>query len=495
MKKGFIVQAVLVGIFLISFVGTADAGCIGDVTGTDYGCGDTVIESCTFNENLTCSEGGLNIGADGITIDGNGYTISGTVGSGKEGIRNDGCNDVTIKNLNIQGFCFGIYFTGVNNCNITDNGISYGAGSGIWLHSSLYNKVTDNHIYHGDEGHGILLSSSANNNTVGYNNVTTSNGMGICIEGSDGNEFYHNYICGNRRGDIVVTGSGTRGNNNTCSITENYNCAYLCPSCINFEDESLVNESENLNRTCGCASDKNASKIFACGDVVTESCTFNCNLSCKKGYGLIIGTGNITIDGNGYTLDGVHPGACDSWDERSGIYNKGYNNITIKNLEVKNFCNGIYLEGDMRDAVHRNTIEGCDIHHNGNLSGGDTQTHGIKMQYAYNSTISSNMVHHNIGKGDGCESGGNGIFLYAGDYNLITNNTVYGNTKTGIFTKMKPKYNNISYNTVSENGQGGIVLRCKLSSFFIIENNIASDNKGVGIYVGGAGNTLRSIPR
>jgi parallel beta-helix repeat protein len=53
------------------------------------------------------------------------------------------------------------------------------------------------------------------------------------------------------------------------------------------------------------------------------------------------------------------------------------------------------------------------------------------------------------------------------------------------------KYNNITGNRVTENGQGGIILRCKLSSFFTIENNIATDNKGPGIYVGGPGNTLR----
>ena len=488
-------QAILVAIFLMSFIGTVSAGCVGDVTGTDYGCGDTVIESCTFNENLTCPEGGLNIGAEGITIDGNGYTLSGTGGSGKQGIRNGGCDDVAIKNLNTRDFCFGIYFTGVNNCSIKNNSISYGVGSGIWLHGSFYNEITGNHIYHGDEGHGILLSDSANNNTVGYNNVTTSNGRGICIEDSDGNELYHNYICFNRLGDIVVTGSGNRGDNNTCGMTDNYNdtagmpCAHSCTSCMDFEDETTVDEGY-CDRTCGCVSDTNASKIFACGDTVTESCTFNCDLSCKKGHDLIIGADNITIDGNGHTLDGLSS-ACDGWEERSGIYNKGYDNVTIKNLEIKNFCNGIYLEGDTRDAIYRNTIDACDIHHNGNASSEDTQTHGIKMRYVYNSTISNNKVHHNFGRGDSCENGGNGIFLYAGDYNLITNNSVYRNTKAGIFTKMKPKYNNISYNTVTENGQGGVVLRCKLSSFFIIENNIASDNKGVGIYVGGAGNTIR----
>ncbi|MEA2076079.1 MAG: right-handed parallel beta-helix repeat-containing protein [Euryarchaeota archaeon] len=486
------------GIFLVVLffaVGTAGAGCIGEITGTDYGCGDTVIESCTFNENLTCPGGGLIIGADGITIDGNGFTLSGTtVTSPKEGIHNEVCDDVTIKDLNIVDFCFGIYFTGVNNCSTTNNRISYGVGSGIWLHSSLYNEIIGNRVYHGDEGHGILLSSSANNNTIEYNDITTSNGMGISIDESNGNELYHNYVCSNRRGDIVVTGSMNRGDNNTCGMADNYNdtntmgCTHSCTFMDPTDERPMV--AECCDRRCGCISNTNASKIFACGDTVTESCTFNCDLECKKGHGLIIGADNVTIDGDGHTLDGFLAGVC-NLDERPGIYNKGYEDLTVKNLEIKNFCNGIYLEGNIREVIHRNTIDGCNIHHNGNDKGGDTETHGIKMRYVYNSTISSNKIHHNLGRGDSCENGGNGIFLYAGDYNIITNNTVYGNTKAGIFTKMKPKYNTISSNTVTENGQGGIVLRCKLSSLFIIENNIVSDNKGVGIYVGGAGNTLK----
>ena len=482
-------------IYSIFMVGNGSAGCIGEITGTDYGCGDTVIESCTFNENLRCPNGGLIIGADGIIINGNGYTLVGT-GSGQEGIYNENCNDVTIKNINIREFCFGIYFTGVNNCSIINNSISYGTGSGIWLHSSLYNEIIGNRIYHGDEGHGILLSSFSHRNTLESNNITTLNGMGICIEESDGTRLFCNYICNNKQGDIVVNGSENRGVNNTCGITDNYNdtqgtlCTYSCPSSMDFTDERPIS-GEKSDSSCGCVSDKDPSKIFGCGDIVNESCTFNCNLECEKGHGLIIGANNITVDGNGYTLDGLLVGTC-VLDERSGIYNKGYDDFTVKDLEIKNFCNGIYFEGEIKDTIYQNTIDSCNIHHNGNTGSGDTQTHGIKMRYVYNSTISSNEVHHNLGSGDGCENGGNGIFFYAGDYNLITNNTVSENTKAGIFTKMKPKYNNISSNIVKENGQGGIVLRCKLSSLFIIENNIASDNKGVGIYVGGEGNTLKN---
>lgn len=490
MRKKFLETVLSFGILLIFSSQAATAACIGDITHTAYGCGDTIIESCTFNENLTCSNRGLKIGADGITIDGNGYTLSGTGGSGDEGIHNEGCNDVTVKDLNIQGFCFGIYFTGADNCHIRNNSISYGVGSGIWLHSSSESDIIGNEIYHGDEGHGILLSSSANNNTLSYNNVTTSNGMGISIEESNENKLYHNYLCGNRRGDIwVAESSGNTGDNNTCCKPVNFNCTHLCPLSSDKKDDDKTNQEET-DHSCGCVSNTNASKIFACGDTVTESCTFNCDLACANGDGLIPGIDNITIDGNGYTLDGIAAGACEWEPERSGIYNPGYDNIVVENLEITNFCNGIYLEGDLRDNIGQNTIENCDIHHNGN-NVKNTRTHGIKMRYVYNSTIRDNQVHENIGRGDSCENGGNGIFLYAGDYNLITNNTVYGNAKAGIFTKMKPKYNNISFNTLTENGQGGIVLRCKLSSLFVIENNIASDNKGVGIYVGGEGNTLK----
>ncbi|VUT27933.1 MAG: hypothetical protein SYNGOMJ08_00490 [Candidatus Syntrophoarchaeum sp. GoM_oil] len=491
MNKKFLETVLFFGILLFFSSQTATAACIGDITGTAYGCGDTVIESCTFNENLTCSSRGLKIGADGITIDGNGYTLACTGGSDKEGIYNENCNFVTVKNLNIRGFCFGIYFTGADSCHVRNNSISYGVGSGIWLHSSSESNIIGNRIYHGDEGHGILLSSSANNNTIEYNNVTTSNGMGISIEESDGNEFYHNYVCGNRRRDIIVAeSSGNTGDNNTCSITENFNCTHVCPTSIDEMAGSTGNQ-EVTDRSCGCVSDTNASKIFACGDTVTESCTFNCDPGCTNGNGLIIGADNITIDGNGYTLDGVLAGACDEWIERSGIYNPGYDNVTIWNLEITNFCNGIYLEGDLRNVIGQNTIANCDVHHNGNDKSGDTETHGIKMMYVYNSNVRDNRVHENLGGGDGCTNGGNGIFLNTGDYNLIMNNTVYANTKAGIFTRAKPKYNNISSNTVTDNGQGGIVLRCKLSSLFVIENNIVSDNKGVGIYVGGEGNTLK----
>jgi parallel beta-helix repeat protein len=492
----------LVGLLILLLsAANANAGCIGNATGTDYGCGDTVIESCTFDGDLNCStKYGLIIGADGIVIDGNGYAITTDARGDEEGIHNDGRDGVTIKNLRISGFCFGIYWRDADDGNIRDNSIDYHQGSGIWLFRSSRNNVTGNIIDYGDGGHGILLSSAANRNILKYNEISTVAGRGINIDGSNENELHDNRVCGNAYGDVVVeSGSGNMGSNNTCEIAKGYSdadggpCTHPCPLCEIQSAGSSKEEGKRGKPTCGCVSVRDPSTIFACGDTVTESCRFNCNLSCQSGHGLVIGADNIVIDGNGYTLDGITPGGCSGFGiQRSGIFNQGYDDVTIKDLEITNFCNGIYLRGDeiTGDVVNNNTIDNCEIHHNGNDLE-DTATHGIKMHYVYESTISNNLVHHNKGKGTSCENGGNGIFLNSGDYNVIANNTVYDNTKAGIFTRMKPRYNNVTDNRVMGNGQGGIVLRCKLSSFFTIENNIVTDNKGPGIYVGGPGNTLR----
>jgi len=66
-------------IFLVLIVGTASAEhvCVAD-DGTAFFCGDTVTKSCTLNGSMVCSLGaGLIVGADNITINGNGHALNG----------------------------------------------------------------------------------------------------------------------------------------------------------------------------------------------------------------------------------------------------------------------------------------------------------------------------------------------------------------------------------------------------------------------------------
>ena len=265
---------------------------------------------------------------------------------------------------------------------------------------------------------------------------------------------------------------------------------------------------------------------FGCGDTVTESCTFDEDLSCPAGQGLIIGADGITIDGqtlekfdqqtfkkssikndvqaSQFKITGSETADACEWVGESGpekgycgILNRGYDGVVIKNLEIENFCTGIGFQGSGQNPVVNNTVDNCEIHHNGNATcSTDTSTHGIHACFVSDTTISNNRIHHNTGAGDSCKAGGNGIFLYAGSEsytnNVITKNEIYENRKGGSLTKMKLHHARITDNHVYGNGQGGIILRCKMSNYNLIEDNNASCNYGDGIFVGGQNNTIRN---
>jgi parallel beta-helix repeat protein len=601
--KRFGIAVVAAVVFFVFLIGSASAGCVGVETGTDFGCGDTVTESCKFDENMSCPTGhGLIIGANDITIDGNGYMLDGVssgacdgLGTQRTGIYNKAHDDVEIKNFEIKNFCNGIYFKydsekgdrveriTIDNCDIQHNGGDTGgdnsvhgikvigvfnstiknckihhntgkgtsceaggngiflkgiSGFGAWNNTITHNEIYDNRkggfftkmmcvdtevsynrVWENGQGGIILRCKKSETHDIHHNNASCNYGDGIFIGGPDNtlrdnivnnniagfkigpmdivgdgdgidmgrndgsynNELYNNTVCGNEGTDIDTygAGSGTTGDNNTCDTCSNYNdegeicCTYNCPG----------------EYPAGCVADDGT--VFRCGDTVTKSCTFNGNLSCSSGHGLTVGADNITIEANGYILDGVNS-ACTWENVRCGILNEGYDNIAIKNLEVKNFCFGIRLRGTS-SYIKNNTMENCNIHHNGNATS-PSATHGIKMEYVFNSTIRNNSIHDTIAHVDpdpGCEDGGNGMFLYKGDYNLITQNKFYNNTKGGLFMKYKPKYNNISFNNLWRNGQGGIILRCKLCDFNLIERNNASDNYGSGIFIGGNNNIVK----
>ena len=69
-------------------------------------CGQTIMQSVTLTADETCGSTVV-VGADGITIDLGGFTISGD-GSFVTGIDVDGHSGVTIKNGTLRFFTFGI---------------------------------------------------------------------------------------------------------------------------------------------------------------------------------------------------------------------------------------------------------------------------------------------------------------------------------------------------------------------------------------------------
>jgi len=235
--------------------------------------------------------------------------------------------------------------------------------------------------------------------------------------------------------------------------------------------------------------------------VIDSDYTFSEDIIVLSGHGIVIAADNITIDGNGFFLDGTAPGLCEGGIiDHVGIYNLGFDNVVIKNLEIKNFSSGIFISYDSSNGniVYNNIIDNCIVHHNGNDNVEWTESHGIKMIGVSDSIIKNCFIYNNKGVGNGCEDGGNGIFIKGtssgdgGKRNRVTNNEIYNNSKGGFFTKMKPEYTIVDNNTIYGNGQGGIILRCMLSNTHTIENNTLYENYGSGIFIGGNDNVIRN---
>jgi hypothetical protein len=252
-------------------------------------------------------------------------------------------------------------------------------------------------------------------------------------------------------------------------------------------------------------------------DIAGETYYLSQDLTGVAGeHGIIVGANGVVIDGNGYKITGSKTPASSEWASEAdpspvdcGVYNNGFDDVVIMNLEVENFSTGIALHGTGPNRVEGNTIDNCEIHDNGfstqGPSGSEIVTHGIHACHIGGLSITNNDIYNNEGTGIACGDGGNGIFIYAGspedkqEAAIISGNKLHDNAKAGFWTKMMLSYSEITNNEAWGNGygsgitddvRGGIVLRCKLSDDNTISGNNVHDNDVDGIFIGGFRNTI-----
>jgi parallel beta-helix repeat protein len=158
------------------------------------GCGSVITTDTVLDSDLTCPAEGIVIGADNITLDLNGHTLTGpgltcTVcgpfDSVPDGVRVERRNGVTIKNGYIAGFVFGIRLVDADS-NVVDQ------------------VVTTNSTFN-----GISLFADSDNNLVTHCTSSDNGAFGVIINsGSDGNLVEHCLLAGNSTGLFVGGGGG-----------------------------------------------------------------------------------------------------------------------------------------------------------------------------------------------------------------------------------------------------------------------------------------------
>ena len=132
-------------LFLMFFVWVNRARAANCGGATPCNCGDTVTADYTLADDMTCTGDCLIVGADGITIDGNGHTITGSRGMGDYGIDNSGQFDgITVRNFaDITNFETGIYLNRSTGSTIQNNSVNLN-NKGIYLSRSPNSNLTGN---------------------------------------------------------------------------------------------------------------------------------------------------------------------------------------------------------------------------------------------------------------------------------------------------------------------------------------------------------------
>jgi parallel beta-helix repeat protein len=187
------------------------------------------------------------------------------------------------------------------------------------------------------------------------------------------------------------------------------------------------------------------------GDNITYTLTANINDS------IVVERSSIVLDGYGYTLQG--PGSGNG----NGISLTSIGNVTIKNMGISGFTNGIWLYYSSNNTLSNNNMTGNGLN-------------GIALTRSSYNVLSGNNVTKNQ----------YGLYLAASSYNTLSGNNASGDYISGIHLTTDAygstsNNNTLSNNNATRDNNYGIYLYN--SSNNTLSNNNASLNSNYGIYI------------
>ena len=188
--------------------------------------------------------------------------------------------------------------------------------------------------------------------------------------------------------------------------------------------------------------------------------------------GIVIERDNIALDGEGYTLQGTGNG--------NGMILSHRNNVTIRNMIIRGFFDGILLSysgtsGILGNSITANNNNGIMINSspNNNINGNNitsNKANGVYSQNSWNNSIYEDCITANIG---------HGVYFSESSYCSIFENNVTNNMH-GISLDDSSNNNEISENHLASQLYFGVALSGV--SFNIVSGNSLANNS-VGVFL------------
>jgi parallel beta-helix repeat protein len=348
----------------------------------------TLTTSITNSPSTVC----INITASDVIFDGQGNNIDGDDSGTDYGVyaynSSTTITNVTVKNLVVTDWYYGIYYKNVENSteSIRNNTLNSNNRYGIYLESSnnitLVNNTALDNLFYGISSSnnnltsnnaslngldGILVSSLSNNNVIEDNVLTRNNDNGIRLSSSSNS----NTISNNKVDETTSWGIQLiESNNNTISfnnVTNNWlgiyffradNNSIFNNSIMNNDDGVEFDDSDN-NTFSGNNVSFNAGDGIYLGGSNNNILTDN-NASSNDGEGItLFGSIGNTIEDNIANYNGVSlPGnGIGIWD------GSNYNNITNNNASYNMI--GIHNHGGSNNIYENKQQQRGRIHCNG----------------------------------------------------------------------------------------------------------------------------------
>ncbi len=385
----------------------------GSVEGTDKIQRDGNVY--TFTGNIYDS---IVVEKDNIVVDGAGYTLQGTEVPDSKGVYLSGINNVTIKNMIIEVFRYGILIEDSSNNRLVGNKIMNFILSGIELtESSNSNHISENQIDNNEGSvlsRGILLTSSSKNRI--RENSITNNSAGILFQWSSENIISGNKLTNNKVGIEL----GFLSENNIISGNELTNNGYGIYLRFCMYAKTTISENNVTNNGVGISIDWSSNNLLRNNRMTNNKYNFNVEDGPLSYLINDVDTSN-TVDGKPIYY----------WVNQRGKTvpsDAGYvalvncTGITVKNLNLSNNGQGILLVHTTNSLITRNRIT--------------NNKESVFLSYSSHNAINENNITEND---SGIELGENShnnsiygnhieaIFRVGIDFFIASNNSIVGN--------------------------------------------------------------------
>jgi CSLREA domain-containing protein len=388
-------------------------------------CGMTVTTSIVVRNNLVdCEWDALRIGADNITIDLDGHTIDGK--GIAAAIRNDGFDNVTVKNGTLTDFDYGVMLNPGTRANIVEDldiqnnqeaGVALGAvphptsptlpypdpappsfqsnvignivrdnridanAVGVWV----TNKTTDTTVLRNtlasNAEEGVWLERSSNT-SVQLNDVSGSSGHAVLLQGANGNTILENDLSENGGGVLLgLTDTGTVGLQSNNNRVEKNTILESGEAGVQIEGSDGNQVLQNVAKF----SNGDGIELYQAEDNVLKDNDVRAN---KGGLSLTSSSRN-RIEGND---------ASESEGTGISLEASSFSNVLLNNTSSNNDGDGIYV-GDETPADGGMWLEGNRTHNN--------KGYGIYVSKVSH-TLKANIANDNGGWGIWASAGSNG---------------------------------------------------------------------------------------